>query len=230
VGVVSTYRPALAIADLKLITPTKGSTLNKNGITVSLLGIDPVAFPQVSSLRFEQGSSAKAFSTLAAGRGLIINGVFASSAGLKVGDAVPFQTPNGAQTYRVAAIANDFLDLTVVTGYISQANMASDFGKAEDVLLQLNLQPGADRAKKEAQLKAIKQAYPQFAMISGQAYYDQTVGLLKSAFAGMSVLFMFLAIPSLIAMLNTLANRVIERTRELACCAPSAPPANKSGV
>ena len=124
-------------------------------------------------------------------------------------------TPAGRQNYRVAAVGTDFLNVKILTAYISQANLAADFGKTEDVFIQLNLLPGADRAAVEAQLKAVKQAYPQFTMISGEKYLKQSIDLFRTAFAGLYVLFVFLAVPSLIAMINTLAIGVIERTREI---------------
>jgi putative ABC transport system permease protein len=184
-------------------------------MSVSLVGIDPAAYPQVAGLNFDQGSAATAYQDLASGRAAIINGVFASSAGLKVGDTIPFLTVRGTQNYRVVAIASDIMNEKATTAYISQAALAADFDKTDDVFIQLNLRPGVDRVKVEAELKTASQAYPQFTMISGVAYFQQVTRLLNTAFFGIYVLFIFLAVPSLIAMLNTLAISVIERTREI---------------
>jgi putative ABC transport system permease protein len=52
-------------------------------------------------------------------------------------------------------------------------------------------------------------------LIAGQEYVNQNVGLLNSLFFGMVLLVAFLAIPSLIAMVNTLAIGVLERRREI---------------
>jgi putative ABC transport system permease protein len=49
----------------------------------------------------------------------------------------------------------------------------------------------------------------------GQDYVDENLKLFDSIFLGMYVLVVFLAVPSLIAMVNTLAIGVIERTREI---------------
>jgi len=57
--------------------------------------------------------------------------------------------------------------------------------------------------------------YPQFKVISGQEYYDENKRIFDAVFSGMYVLLIFLAVPSLIAMVNTLAIGVIERTREI---------------
>ena len=57
--------------------------------------------------------------------------------------------------------------------------------------------------------------YPQFRLVDGQAYVEENLEIFNAAFAGIYALVLFLAIPSLIAMLNTLAIGVIERTREI---------------
>jgi putative ABC transport system permease protein len=63
-------------------------------------------------------------------------------------------------------------------------------------------------------MNAIK-PYPQFKLVSGAEYLEQNSGLFNAAFAGMYAMMFFLSIPSLIAMVNTLAIGVIERTREI---------------
>jgi len=216
VGPISSLRSATAIADVRpsATAQLKGGA-QSDGVTVSLLGIDPVTFPQVSGLTFVEGDPAASYAALGSERALIANGVFASSTGARVGDMIPLITPDGKQDYRLVAIAGDFLNTKLASAYISQANMARDFHKTEDVLIQLNLKPGADRQTVEPAIKAVKRAFPQFTMISGQEYYAQMERLFRVAFSSMYVLFLFLALPSLIAMLNTLAIGVIERTREI---------------
>jgi putative ABC transport system permease protein len=103
----------------------------------------------------------------------------------------------------------------LVTGYISQDNLERDFHKTEDVFIQLNLATGANAQAIEPAIKDVKRNYPQFTMISGRAFYEQNRKLLQVAFSAIYLVFSFLAIPSLIAMLNTLAIGVIERTREI---------------
>jgi putative ABC transport system permease protein len=198
-GAVSTMRFASAAAD---------------GKTITMLGIDPAVFPQVVGLNFTQGDKT-AYAELAEGRAMIANGIAAAQFGLKVGDTVRLSTPSGEQTYRIAAIAGDFFNAKIMTAYISQANLKADFRKTEDIFIQLNLAAGADAAAVEPRLKAIADDYPQFKLVSGKAYYEQTKQLLDVAFSMYYVLFGVLALPSLIALLNTLAIGVIERTREI---------------
>jgi putative ABC transport system permease protein len=107
------------------------------------------------------------------------------------------------------------MNAKIVTAYISHANLEADFHKTEDVFIQLNLVEGADAEVVGAAIQKLRADYPQFAVVEGQAYYDEMSRLFKISFAAMYVLFAFLSIPSLIAMLNTLAIGVLERTREI---------------
>jgi putative ABC transport system permease protein len=181
---------------------------------VSVMGIDPVEFPRVSGFSFQRGNDS-AYRALSEGRSLIANGAFLTTAGAKVGATVALLTPNGRFEYRVVASASDLLNAKASTVFISQANMLRDFGRTEDVFLQLNLGKGADVASAERQIKAIAADYPQFQLIRGQIYYRTLVEQLHAAFYAVFVLFAFLALPSLISMINTLSIGVIERTREI---------------
>jgi putative ABC transport system permease protein len=200
VGVVSTLRYAAATA---------------NGKDVSLLGIDPAVYPQIASLTFQAGDPQMAFAELARERTLIANGVFAAQAGLHVGDSVRLSTPTGQRIYRIVAIAGDYLNAKLQTAYISQANLRADFRKNEDIFIQLNLASGANATTVEPKLKDILTDYPQFKLVSGKSYFDENRQIFDATFTVLYVLLAVLATPSLIALLNTLAIGVLERTREI---------------
>jgi putative ABC transport system permease protein len=67
----------------------------------------------------------------------------------------------------------------------------------------------------DAQVREVAADYPQYTVVAGKSYIDQMLQLLNVVFIGMYFLLAFLAFPSLIAMINTLAISVIERTREI---------------
>lgn len=203
-----------AVDGVAVVSSLRFAPTEINDVAVSLLGIDPATYSQVSGLTFSQGDES-AYAALADGRQAILNPILATAVGAKVGDELELVTPSGRQTYRVAGVGGDYLNAKITTAYISQANIAADFGRTEDVLLQLNLTPSADRAMVETEIKSIMRQYPQFRVISGQAYIEENLRLFETAFIGMFAMVIFLAIPSLIAMINTLAIGVIERTREI---------------
>jgi putative ABC transport system permease protein len=200
VGVVSTMRFAAA---------------QVNGKPVSLLAIDPVLYPKVASLTFMQGDAQSAMAGLAGERTMVANGVFAAQAGLKLGDTVRVSTPTGAKEYTIVGVGSDYLNTKIITAYISQASLLKDFRKSEDVFIQVNLAPNANAAAVENQMKTVLKDYPQFSLISGKKYFEDNKALFNTVFAFYYVLVAVLAVPSLIALLNTLAIGVIERTREI---------------
>lgn len=202
------------VEGVEVVSSLRFAPTQINDAAVSLLGIDPSTYPQVSGLTFTEGDES-AYDALRQGRTAILNPALAVQAGAKVGDEIELITPTGPQTYRVVGIGSDYLNAKIMTVYISHDNIAADFNRTEDVLLQANLVAGADRAAAEAGMQAAVRDFPQFRLISGQEYIEENLALFDAAFAAMYLLVIFLAVPSLIAMVNTLAIGVIERTREI---------------
>ncbi len=184
--------------------------------SVVVLGIDPVTFPKISGMDFQKGNAQEAFNALARDeRNVIVNGILATTANLQVGDVIPLATPSGQQEYKIVAIGGEVLSMKINTVYISQAVMKVDFYKSEDVFYQINLAPGADVATAEQWLNQIVADYPQFRLVAGREYTSEFRAQYDSLFVGIYALLAILSIPSLIAILNTLAIGVIERTREI---------------
>jgi len=181
---------------------------------ISILGINPQTFPKVSKLEFVEGDET-AFLAMDQGNQIITNGILSSTLGIKVGDVLELTSPSGKANFTVAGIGSDMLNAKVNTIYMSQKNLATYFDSKDDVFLQLNLKEGADVAETESQIKSVAADYPQFNVISGKKYADSMLTQLQAAFAGMYFLLALFAVPSLIAMLNTLAISVLERTREI---------------
>jgi putative ABC transport system permease protein len=186
-----------------------------DGAAVQALGIDPATYAKVASFEWAAGSSEAAIAQLSQGRWLIANGIFASAHKLVVGQSVTYETPNGPKTYHVAGIGNDYLNAKLSTTYVSQDNLARDFGAVNDLIIMGNLAPGADKAVTQARLEAIVADYPAFRLYESSAWlkeqlntFDQTMGIFY-------VLGAALALPSLLALVNTLAISVLGRTREI---------------
>lgn len=184
--------------------------------TLSVLGIDPAEYPKVSGMDFQKGNAQDAFTALAANeRTVIVNGILAATTNVDIGDDIPLVTPTGIHNYRVVAIGGEVLSMKINTAYISHASMKSDFRKSEDIFYQIDLAPGADPNAVEQRLERVVEDYPQFRLVVGHEYTTEFRRQYDAIFAGFYVLMGVLAFPSLIAILNTLAIGVIERTREI---------------
>ncbi len=212
--------PALAgelrgIDGIEVVSTLRFAPTLINGVATAAMGIDPANYARVSSLTFTRGDPSAAYAALTEGRNIIVNGVMATAAQIGVGDEVEMITPTGRQTYRVVAIGGDYLNAKIATVYLSQGNIAADFDRNEDILVQANLAPGADRSAVETALRAAVRRYPQFRLIAGQEFIEENLRVFDAAWAGIYGMVIFLAVPSLIAMVNTLAIGVIERTREI---------------
>jgi putative ABC transport system permease protein len=211
--------PALAeelrqVEGVDKVNTLRFATSSTDGQAVSLLGIDPVIYPQVSGLYFMEGDES-AYEELAAGRAMIVNSSFMLATGAEVGDTFELLTSDASVTYRVVGVATDLLNTKLTTVYISHANLQVDFGSTEDVFLQIDLKESADRETAGKQIKALAASYPQFKVLSGADFYASMEAMGKAAFSGVYILFAVLAFPSLIAMVNTLTIGVLERTREI---------------
>ncbi len=207
-----------AIDGVDQVSTLRFASTTVDGNMVSLMGIDPQAFQKVSGLRFLENSypsESGAYQALSSGRTMIANGVFMTALGVKIGDQVELATSKGKQSYRIVAVATDLLNAKVTAVFISQAAMLADFDKSEDVFIQLNLKPGANVSAADQAIRAAAANYPQFNIVDGRAYYNLTMAQMDVAFVGLYLMLAILALPSLIAMLNTLAIGVIERTREI---------------
>ncbi|MEI2608633.1 MAG: FtsX-like permease family protein [Candidatus Promineifilaceae bacterium] len=186
-----------------------------NGFDIQLIGIDPLVYGQVAGLQFSQGEDAAAYSALAGGQTIIVNGIFASQNQVSVGDVLTMKTPEGNRQYEVVGIGTDYLNAKLATGYISQTDLATDFHQTSDLLLMANLTDGADAAAVEADLNALVAQYPAFGLFSSAEWRETQETTFASTMSFLYILMIALAFPSLIALINTLVINVLERTREI---------------
>ncbi|HUS14932.1 MAG TPA: FtsX-like permease family protein [Chloroflexia bacterium] len=184
-----------------------------DGVSLQVLGIDPVAYPKVSALGFDSGGP-ESYAALN-DHGAIAGPIWANAHGVRAGDTVQLQTPGGPRPYRIAAIGADYLALKVNTIYISQANLAADFHRTEDFMLLANLAPDASRDQVKTSLEALLQRYPQFTLNWSADWRADQRRVFDQAFAGLYVVLILLTLPSLLGLINTLAINVLERTREI---------------
>jgi putative ABC transport system permease protein len=197
-----------------LIQAKTGGSSSK-GTSVNVLGIDPASYPLLAGLTFSPGTPADAYDRLGEGRYLISNGIYAAQAGLKIGSQVTLQTPNGSQIYTVAGTGIDYLNSKLATIYISQENLAADFNVSSDMLLMANRAAGASAPAVESALLEMLVDFPAFTLFSYETWRAYQVESMRSLTYPLYLLMLLLAVPSLIALANTLGINVLERTREI---------------
>jgi putative ABC transport system permease protein len=185
------------------------------GASVQVIGIDPKNYPKVAAFEWNTPSTDQALSQIDAGRFIIANGIYASQHQLTLGEKVVLGTPNGPRTYFVAGIGNDYLNAKLSTIYISQANLAADFNVTSDLLIMANKTPGTDQAALRAKLDSIVSQYPAFRLYAASEWRDSQTSIFNQTYIVFYILIAALALPSLLALINTLAISVLARTREI---------------
>jgi putative ABC transport system permease protein len=185
------------------------------GNDVQVLGIDPKAYPEVATFDWQGGSNNAVLAQLGTGRWIIANGIYAATNHVTVGQAIVIDTPNGPRTYHVAGIGNDYLNAKLSTLYVSQDNLARDFNVTSDLLIMANRLPGANPATVKAKLDAIAAQYPAFHLYESAEWKAQNVAIFNQTYVIFYGLIGALALPSLLALINTLAISVLGRTREI---------------
>lgn len=182
---------------------------------VQVIGIDPVAYPRVASFQFSEGSAPRDMQRLFEDDTIMVNGIFAAQNGVAKGDRLRLDTPEGPKSYRVVAIASDYLNAKLATTYVSRDALAEDWGVSAAVLLMANAEPGADKGATLSQLETVAEDYPSFKLFDTDTWRQLQIDTFEQSMAAYYVIMAFLALPSLLALLNTLAIGVLARTREI---------------
>ena len=186
-----------------------------DGSEVQVLGIDPERYLEVASFDWNSGSTDQAVRQLATGRWMLANGIYAAQHGLRVGERIEIATPNGPRSYYLAGIGNDYLNAKLSTLYTSQANLARDFNVTADLMVMANRELTADPAAVTERLQRLVAGYPAFRLYDAATWKAEQTRTFDSTVVIFDVLIAALAIPSLLALMNTLAVSVLSRRREI---------------
>lgn len=205
-------RATPGVASVTTLQQTRGRI---GGADAQLIGIAPDTFPELAGLVFTAGDPDEAYRQLAAGDAVIVNGVLATQATVAPGDTVTLETPAGPRQLMVAGVGIDYLNSRVATAYLSQAALSAAMGPQSDALLLANREADADPAALEAALRELTRDYPAFSLIAFAQWREEQLAGNQARTNILYVLMAALAVPSLIALANTLAINVLERTREL---------------
>ena len=203
------------LPEVQTVGTMRYASSSAGDLGLQVMGIDPEEYPHVASFDFSQGEPEEAYAALASGRNAMATALAATQLGLSVGDDFVVQTPEGPQTYRLAAVANDMLTFKIAAIFISQANMAADFHKTEDIMVMINLIPGADKDAVLADVEQITQDYPQFTPHLTGEYREELINTSTSALSFFYAIALLILIPAALGLLNTLTINILERTREI---------------
>ncbi|GAB4124550.1 MAG: FtsX-like permease family protein [Roseiflexaceae bacterium] len=203
------------IPGIRATTTIRQSSMTIDGQTTQLLGIDPATYPLLAGLSFTTGDPTSAYQALATQPTIIVNGVAAAQYRLDLGESLTIATVDGPVAYRVVGVGVDYLNSRQATVYLSQAQLTRITGQQDDLLLFANRDPAADPLVIETAISELLGDYPTFALINFATWREQQVASNQARNNLLYGLMVILAIPSLLALANTLGINLLERTREL---------------
>jgi putative ABC transport system permease protein len=204
-----------ALPEVDTVGTLRYASTETDGKPLQVMAIDPHAYPKVVSLDFNQGQPDAAFTALGSGRNAILTPLAAFALGRDLGSNIVIQTADGPQTYHIVGVAQDVLTAKINAIFISQANLATDFHKTEDVMLMINLRPGADNTTALADVNSILKDYPQFTAHLSRDYRDDLIKTTRNTANLFYAIAFLILIPAGLGLLNTLTINVMERTREI---------------
>lgn len=199
----------------ELTTLRRGKTQAQGIGSVVVIGVDPVTYSRLGGMTFTSGDPEQGYALLDQGRYAIVNGVFAMQSGAKVGQEILLDTAEGPRSYRVAGVGVEYMSAKLAAVYISHSNLEVDFHEGNDAMIMANLKPDADRAQVEPALSKLVEKYPQFLLLSLDEFRETQLAGTDALGFSLYLLVSILAVPSLLALANTLGINVLERTREI---------------
>ena len=200
------------VGDVATLRYTQASA---DGSAIGVIGIDPKTYLKLATFEWSEGSSDADIAKLSHGRNAIVNGISASQRGIQPGSRLQIDTPNGAKTYTIVAVGSDYLNAKLATVYTSQENLLNDFAVGTSSLVLVDAAQGANFGEVKRLLTLTMASYPQFALYDSASFKQSQFETINQSMVMMYALVAVLALPTLLALLNTLLISVLARTREI---------------
>ncbi len=205
----------MSITGVEEITELRQSDAKAGEIPLSMIGIDVESYRSLSGLTFLSNNEEEAYKAIQSSKSVIINGALSVQGGYDVGDSIVFSTLNGKVSYKVAGIGLDYLNSKSATAYMSHENIELDYNVYNNALIMVNRTENANAKSVEKDLVGVMDDYPTFSVLSYEIWleFQEEGNSTRNMF--MYLMTGLLALPALIALMNTLSMNVIERTREI---------------
>jgi putative ABC transport system permease protein len=196
--------------------PTEMQTENILVKDLTLMGVDPASYTEVTSFVFsdtDQDSDA-ALRQLASGGAVFVSSVLSEKYGLVVGDTVSLRTPGGNKDFEVAGVVVDFYNQgLVITGSWQDMRRYFRVNEASTILVRAE-----DPAGIEAVQETIEAKYGnryRLSVEANTAVKERVFTLMDQAFSMFDLMAVLAVAVASMGVVNTLTMNIMERTREI---------------
>lgn len=207
-------RRIAALSGVRNTDTVRVTTLTYRGDEIALLARDMNAWFQISPELLDEGDARRARESSARGEGFIISNNFSLRTGVRLGDQLNLETPNGSLVRPVVGLL-EYYHSDKGTVFLDR-ELYKKFWQDDAVdYVMMNLQPGVDIQTFKSEVQRTV-AGEQRAFIYTHEEYKQWVTRLIDQFFLLTYLQMIVAIfVAGLGLINTLVISVAERRREL---------------
>ena len=192
---------------VKSVTRVRTVVTRRDGDRTFLAAVDPATISSVFRVDLSAGSL-KDFK----GDSLLVDTKTAADKGLKVGQRIPFNFPNGTTKLRIAGL----YDSALGASYLTTLDALEGGGyKPEDSQLLLKLDPGASSAEVKKRLEDATAKLPIITVKDQREYAAEQRAPIDRLVLMIYALLGLALVIAVLGVVNTLGLSIIERTREV---------------
>jgi putative ABC transport system permease protein len=180
------------------------------GGSAFLTAVDPVSFPSVA----DAGVTAGSIGSLALPDTIAVHEETARDEGWALGDRIEAEFPaTGAREFQIVALYTE--DGILGSYAVSLKSFERDFAQQLDVMVFVDVEPGADVGEVQRGLEGALAAFPNVEVQDQAAFRDKYARFLNQVLNLLTALLLMAVIIAVFGIVNTLSLSIHERTREL---------------
>jgi putative ABC transport system permease protein len=202
------------IPGVALVAGQQGKDIAYAGGTIVLNACDPACYRdrRLYEWQLKPGASADALERVARGEAVLVSTAFARAHGVEPGDTIELGSPTGPLAYPVAGISIGSPESGI---WMSREPYRSHWNDTELWTANVALREGADYAAVESAIARQLGARHRLTARSTEQLIEYFAGEVRDAFSLLYLLEAVILMLVVIAIGDTLASGVLERTREL---------------
>jgi putative ABC transport system permease protein len=202
------------VQTVSALTLSSGTVTKAPKQKLSVSALDPAKANDVLALDWKQGSP-ETMASLGP-HDAVLDDAWAKSRGLKVGQSVTIKTPlESTATFKVAGTVKDNADL-LGNLVVPEQTLRKEFGAKGPLMVFVRLDPGANAASVQKQLKStLAQPFPTADVLNQKELKDNLHDQIMQLVSLLYALLAMAVIVSILGIITTLALSIHERTREL---------------
>jgi putative ABC transport system permease protein len=175
------------------------------------LFVDPEIYLSIGNFDFFEGDAETALEWMRRGRAVLLPPIVAERLGVRVGDAIPLQTPHGEATFAVAGVGGGGFLMTV----LPYADGEAYFDVSQPSFLGVVVAEGQDVGAALARVQEAIEPFPQIKLHDYDDSLDPVLDIVDRLGLLLNALLLLAVVVAALGVVNTMVINVAERRREI---------------